>query len=431
MSTYIDIARRQEAHPDFATVGEAEGIDVHQVIKEVASGSLVLVPGRRATKPVALGRSVRSKVLCNMGTSSESPDIALEIKKARMAVEHGAALVCDQSVGRCVSDNRKLLVQGANVPIAAVPLYQNVDDAVRAGGEPLGFGDDDVLAVFEEQVANGVTMPGFHSMSLSVAKVVGASTRLMPLVSRGAGLMFEWLKRTGRENPYFERFDVVLEVARSHNVPITFVSSVRAGTVVDGFDSVQEFEWQFLRPFIEAAHRTGVSVVVDGLGHMPIDHIGPAVRRFKQLCGEVPLGVLGPAVTDRALGHEHVANAIGTAVAVWSGANYCNACYPTEHLGLPELEDIPSGIGASVIATHAGDLGREGLKERLIPGERTMSTARQKNQWGVMLHHALEQVEARKTFERVGKGNKDGSGCSICGELCPYVVTGKAKPSAS
>ena len=428
MPTYIKLAKQSQIHPDFTRISEREGIEIHRILDEIASGRLVIVPGIRDTKPVALGRIVCSKVLCNIGTSSVSPDIDLEIEKAKIAIEHGAKIVCDQSVGRNVGENRKKLIGNISVPIAAVPLYQNVDDSLKNRGEPLAFTEEEVLTVFEEQISQGVTMPGFHSMSFEIVEMLKSNERLMPLVSRGAGLMYEWIKKNHKENPYFDMFDDVLKIVGKNNVPLTFVSSLRSGTVVDGYDFAQKAEWEILKTYVSKAKKANVSVMVDGLGHMSMDEIGPAVKKFKKICGEVPLGVLGPAVTDRALGHEHVANAIGTAVAVWNGANYCNACYPTEHLGLPEIQDIPPGIGAAVIATYAGDLARDELKERLLEKERLMSEARQKNRWGAMLHNAIEKVEALKTFERVGRKNKDGSSCSICGELCPFVVTGKVKP---
>jgi phosphomethylpyrimidine synthase len=264
-------------------------------------------------------------------------------------------------------------------------------------------------------------------MSSEIINQLENSDRLMPIVSRGGGIMHEWIKRHGKQNPYLEHFDRILAVARKHNVPITFVSSLRSGTVVDGFDKLQEYEWAMLSEYIKEAHSKKVSVIVDGLGHITIDQIPLAVNKFKELCYGIPLGVLGPAVTDRGLGHEHVVNAIGTSIAVWSGANYCNACYRTEHLGLPELQDISEGIGAAVIATYSGDLAREQKKSSLVEEEWKMSAARKKNQWGIMLHGALDNKEALKTFQRVGKKNVDGKGCSICGDLCPFVITGQVK----
>ncbi len=428
MPTYMEMARIHRSHRDVLLVAEQEGVDTSELLNAVASGSVVIVPGRREVAPVGIGHLLGAKVLCNLGTSSSSPDIDLEIEKARIAVDHGAKIVCDQSVGPNLGANRARLIDSIGVPIAAIPLYQNVENALTERGDPLAFTSKEVIDVFEQQILNGVTMPGLHTMSRAIVRSLGESKRIMHLVSRGGGLMHQWIVKKQEENPYLSKYDEVLRIAKENNVPLTFVCSLRSGTVVDGCDSEQIREWKSLVELIRRARKAGVSILVDGLGHMTMDEIGPAVRSFKRICGEIPLGVLGPAVTDRALGHEHVANAIGTAMAVWSGANYCNACYPTEHLGLPEVQDIPSGIGAALIATYAGDLARHDHRRRLLQKELVMSDARRKNRWGLMLDGAIEKVEAQRTFARVGAKNKDGAGCSICGELCPFVIAGKSTP---
>jgi phosphomethylpyrimidine synthase len=422
VKTYMELAREGGSAPEFVAIADAEGISMADLSEAVGVGRVAIVPNRASGRPVALGAAVRSKVFCNFGTSSASPSMAEEIQKARIAVDAGAAILCDQSVGQDIAVNRKALISSTAVPIAAVPLYQNVDESRHRYNHPLGFPAVDVLRVFEEQIEAGVSAPGIHSMTRDLAEMLESSGRLIPVVSRGGALMHEWMKKHHQENPYFAEFAQVLEIVRRHNVPLTFVCSVRSGTVCDGLDSAQGYEWSMLREYIREAHLRGVSVVVDGLGHMAIDQIPRAVERFKELCYGVPLGALGPAVTDRGLGHEHLVHAIGTAVAVWSGANYCNACYRTEHLGLPEIQDIREGIMSSVIAVYSGDLARSDRNKGLLAEEKAMSLARRENQWGVMLHHAIDCEEANLTFQRVGKDNREGEGCSICGDLCPFVV---------
>lgn len=424
MATYLELAKLGVPFPELESVASMEEVDPASLMESVSTGRVVIVPSR-GKKVVALGHGVRTKVLCNFGTSSSSPDVEAEIEKARIAVDNGAAIICDQSVGDCVAANRARIVGALDVPIAAVPLYQNADEARTANGDPLSFDAESVVKVFIQQVRDGVTMPGFHTMTAELAAGLKGSDRLMPVVSRGAGILMEWIRRTGKENPYLDRFDDILDCCRDMNVPLTLISSVRSGTVVDGFDKWQTAEWKIMHNLVRRAWEAGVSMLADGLGHMSIDEIGPAVKGFKTTCGDIPLGVLGPTTTDRGLGHEHVVNAIGTATAVMNGANYVNACYRTEHLGLPQIDDISEGIRTAYIAVHCGDLGRSDLKGRLMLEERKISTARAKAQWGLQLQAALDPVMARTTFARVGAKNKEGEGCSICGDLCPFVTTGQ------
>jgi phosphomethylpyrimidine synthase len=427
----MELAKKKEIHDDFLKISRSEGIDIQDIMREVASGHLVIIPNYSKGAPIALGKIVRSKVLCNFGTSSFCQDIDVEIEKVKIAIQRHASFVCDQSVGDHVYEHRKKLIAAIEVPIASIPLYQNVEESRSKKGDPLAFTTDEVLEVFERQIESGVTAPGIHTMNKELAKnYLDGAQRLMPIVSRGGGIINAWIKRYNAENPYLQHFDKILKIAKRYNVPLTFVTACRSGTVVDGFDECQKTEWKMLRSYIKMAHEEGVSIIVDGLGHMAMDQIPDAIKTLKEICYGVPLGVLGPAVTDRGLGHEHIVNAIGTAVAVWHGANYCNACYCTEHLGLPELQDIASGIAASLVATNIGDLARNEMKSTLLKEEMKISQARKNNRWGIMLECALDKEEAKITFNRVGQKNKDGQGCSICGDLCPFVITGQVQNKA-
>jgi phosphomethylpyrimidine synthase len=423
MTTYLEAARNNVVMDDFVTISNQEQVCIETVMQEVAAGRAVIIPNRGGGSPIIYGAEFRSKVLCNIGTSSKSPGMQGEIEKARIALDKGASIICDQSVGDDVGLKRRQLVEAIKVPIASVPFYQNVEEARARSGDPLGFNPDEIIEVFERQIAEGVSAPGIPAMNRYMKEVVDTSGRLMPVVSRGAGILLQWMRNNDTENPYFEYYEEVLAIARKYNVPITFVSGVRSGTVVDGFDECQRLEWQMLADYINKAHSAGVPVIVDGLGHMTIDQIPVAVEYFKKHCYEIPMGALGPASSDRGLGQEHIVNAIGTAVAVWSGVNYVNACYRTEHLGLPETQDIPEGIATAVMACYTGDLAREKTKARLMTAEREMSTARKNNQWGLQLKYAIDKEQAIATYKRVGAENKTGEGCNICGDLCPFVVT--------
>jgi phosphomethylpyrimidine synthase len=423
----MEAARKGQTTPEMERVAAAEGVKLEDVVAHVAAGTVVIVPGRNGTPPVALGDLVRSKVLCNLGTSVRSPEIEFEAAKARSAVARGGAVICDQSVGPNVAVGRARLLKEVPVPFAAVPLYQNAETARRERENPLAFEAQEVIRVFDEQVCQGITAPGIHTMTRELREKIRQSRRVMPLVSRGGSILAYWMDVKRRESPYIEYYDEVLNICAAHGVPLTLICSCRAGCIEDGFDSLQEFEMGIVAGLVKRAHARGVGAIADGLGHMSMDQIPGAVAYFKRTCGGIPLGVMGPATTDRGLAHEHVVNAIGTALAVQHGANYCNACARTEHLGLPEPSDIPDAIGAAVIATYAGDLARGKYRELDLE----MAKARKQNAWGVQLSMALDGVGARETFKRVGSDNKHGEGCSICGDLCPFTIESFAQPQAA
>jgi phosphomethylpyrimidine synthase len=422
--TQMQVARTGKTTLAMESIATSEHVPLEQLRSDVAAGLTVIVPSRGSAPAVALGDLVRSKVLCNLGTSVTSPSVEPEIGKAKLAVSHGASLICDQSVGPNVESHRARLLQAVPVPLAAVPLYQNAEAARRQHGNPLAFSSDDVVRVFASQVEHGITAPAFHTMTRSLHDRLKKASRVIPIVSRGGGILASWMDRTGLENPYVERFHEVLAICVANDVPLTFVCSCRSGCIADGFDALQQAELEIVAGFVSEAHLHGVGVFLDGLGHMSMDQIPSAVLYCKRTCGGVPLGVMGPATTDRGLGHEHVVNAIGTAIAVQHGANYCNACARTEHLGLPEVVDIPDAIGAAVIATYAGDLARGRFKSIDLD----MAIARGQNAWGTQLDLALDTTMARETFRRVGANNKHGEGCSICGDLCPFTVKSFVAP---
>jgi len=398
---------------------ETGEISKGNLIKKIANGIITIIPNRGHFKPIALGDGLRSKILCNLGTSTDFFDINKVIKIAQIAVKYGASIICDQSSGPNLSINRKRLLNAIKLPLASIPLYQNTEESLRVNGDPLSFNSRDVIEIFREQVEHGISAPGFHPVSKELIQRIDTSNRVIPYVSRGGTILSTWIKRTGEENPYLTYFDEILEICIQNDIPLTFVCATRSGCLADGYDDIQKLEWKMIGILIEKAHNNNVSTIVDGVGHLRIDRIPIAINTLKKMTHNVPIGVMGPATTDRALGYEHIAHAIGAAVAIQHGANYSQACCRTEHIGLPELSDVIESLGAYKIATYVGDLSRFQHLENL---DREMSIARCKNQWGYQLDLAIEPIKARETFERVGQKNSKTEGCSICGKLCSFII---------
>lgn len=414
-------AIRYISKAEMKDISQSEEVDLNLLQSELSKGHVVIVPGLGTTKPVALGSLVSSKVLCNIGTSIESPNIDLEITKANEAISRGASIICDQSVGPNVSENRIKLIESIDRPVAAIPLYQNAEMARRNKGNPLKFDADELILTFEETLKQGITAPGIHTMTRDILEVAKYSPRIIRTVSRGGTILSQWIENNDCENPYIQYFDDLLNICSRFDVPLTLVCSTRSGAIHDGFDRVQKAEFSFLSDLVDRAHSFGIGIIIDGLGHIPMDEIPEAISFAKKTCKGVPIGVMGPVVIDRGLGYEHIVNSIGTAIAVQHGANYCNACSRTEHIGLPTEEDIPDAIGSALIATYAGDISRNKYRDKDL----AMSRARKENAWGIQLSLALEKIGAKETFYRVGKHNKEGESCSICGDLCPFTLNTK------
>ncbi|KKL26847.1 hypothetical protein LCGC14_2391130, partial [marine sediment metagenome] len=184
-------------------------------------------------------------------------------------------------------------------------------------------------------------------------------------------------------------------------------------------DDVQISEWKLIGKLVERAHNKNVSVIVDGIGHLRIDKIPRAVEKLKQLTYNIPIGVMGPAITDRGLGYEHIPHVIGATIAILNGANYCQACCRTEHIGLPERKDVVEALRTYKIAIYSADLAKIPSLQNL---DNQISKARCKSEWGKQLDLAINTHIAKKTFQRVGQKNPEKKGCSICGDLCPFKI---------
>jgi len=319
---------------------------------------------------------------------------------------------------------RKRLLKATVLPIASIPLYQNAEESLRTRKNPLEFSAEDVIKTFESQVQQGVSAPGIHPITIDLIEEIENSSRIIPYVSRGGTILSAWIKKNDEENPYIEYFDQILDICVIYDIPLTFVCATRSGCLADGLDAVQISEWKFIGSLIKKAHKRNVSVMVDGIGHLRMDRIPEAMTLFKELTLGVPIGVMGPAITDRALGVEHIAHVIGATTAVQNGANYCQVCCRTEHIGIPEYSDVIEALTTYKVAIHAADVAK---LPHLLYEENQISKARLKNQWGEQLSLAVAPEIAKKTFNRVGPKNPREKGCSICGELCPFKIAQSTK----
>jgi len=415
----MELAKKKRITPEMRSILKNEFIHEKQLILRLKKGIIVIIPNRGNSDSIAFGDGLRSKILCNLGTSTESPEIQKIIEIAKITAKFGANIICDQSTGPDLALNRQKLLKEITLPLASIPLYQNAEISIAKYKDPIAFKSNDVIKTFLEQVKTGISAPGFHPVSKELVQIIEKSKRVMPYVSRGGTILSLWIKRNNEENPYLTYFDEILEICTEFDVPITFVSATRSGCLADGFDDVQKFEWKLIRRLIKRAHSKNVSVIVDGIGHLRIDQIPRAVKTIKKITFNVPLGVMGPATTDRALGYEHISHAIGASVAIQYGANYCQACCRTEHLGLPELPDVIEALSTYKIATYIGDLSRIPHLNSL---DRKISIARKRNEWGSQLKLAIEPIKALEVFKRVGPKNPRSKGCAICGDLCPFIL---------
>lgn len=402
------------------TVAKGEGIPVAPLRRTTAKG-LVVIPASRNhknLKPIGIGQGLRVKVNANIGTSPTKSDLRAELKKLRVALGAGADTVMDLSTGGDVDRIRKSILEECDVPLGTVPIYQA---AIEAGGvEKMDI--DIYLKVFEKHARDGVDFATVHAgVTQKAFPLLGK--RVMGCVSRGGSFLLAWMQHRRKESFIYEHFDKVLEVAREYDVTLSLGDGLRPGCIADATDEAQIQELKILGKLAKRAREAGVQVMIEGPGHIPLNEIEKNVELEKRYCDNAPFYVLGPLPTDIAAGYDHLACAIGGALAAWKGADFLCYVTPKEHVGLPDIDDVREGIIAARIAAHIADIAK-GNREALSR-DYEMAEARGKVDWGKMIKYAIDPrrlTDLRREECLKNPKLERAKYCSMCGPFCVFKI---------
>jgi len=366
-------------------------------------------------RPVGIGRGLRTKVNANIGTSTDASNIDDEIEKAKVAVQAGADAIMDLSTGGNLSEIRHAIMREVPVLIGTVPIYQAAIDAIQSKGGLIKMTEDDLFHVIEMQAEEGVDFFTVHcGVTLHSIERLKREGRLTNIVSRGGSFLATWMIANEQENPLYSQFERLLDIAEAFDITLSLGDGLRPGALADATDRAQIDELITLGELTQEAWNRGVQVMVEGPGHVPIHQIVMNIEIQKRLCHNAPFYVLGPLVSDVAPGYDHITAAIGGAVAASAGADFLCYVTPSEHLKLPDLEEVRKGVIASRIAAHAGDVGKS------VPGamnwEVEMAKARRSLDWPRQFELAIDPDYA-KALRESGAPVSDAV-CSMCGEYC-------------
>ncbi len=423
--TQMALAKKGIITEEVSICAKAEGIDAGIIAERVAEGTVIVTKNRHhtSTKPLAIGRGLKTKINANVGTSKDCVDGEEELKKVRAAIEAGADTIMDLSTGGNLKEIKKSIIEASNVPVGTVPIYQTAIEAVEKRGKPIvEMSKDDLFQTIEEEGEAGVDFITVHCgvtrESLSRIKQEG---RLMDIVSRGGSFMVGWMIFNDKENPLYEDFDRLLEVAKSFDMVLSLGDGFRPGCLADATDRGQIQELIILGELTQRAWEQDVQVMIEGPGHVPINQIEANVLLEKRLCHGAPFYVLGPLVTDIAPGYDHVTSAIGGAIAASAGADFLCYVTPSEHLRLPSVEDVREGVITAKIAAHAADIAK-GVKGALQM-DIEMAKYRKKLDWDGQFSCALDIKKAKKFRE--SRHLEDSEVCSMCGDYCAIKILGE------
>jgi len=367
---------------------------------------------------MGIGAGLRTKVNANIGTSGDFSSLEDERIKMQAVLDCGCDAVMDLSTGGDVTAIRRALLAQATLPFGNVPVYEMMVDAPRQGTPFVSLTPERMFAYLRRQAEDGVDFMTVHAgLTRKAIAKLRKRPRLAGIVSRGGSMLTAWMLHNDRENPFFERFDELLAVAREFDVTLSLGDGLRPGCLADGSDWAQFEELLTLGELVQRSRAAGVQAMVEGPGHLPLPQVEMNMRLQKEVCLGAPFYVLGPVVTDIAPGYDHVTAAIGSAVAGAAGADFLCYVTPAEHLGLPDVQDVRDGIMASRIAAHVADIakGLPGALER----DRLMAAARRRLDWAGQEALSLDPQKFRQVRERRATRS---DACSMCGDYCVYTV---------
>ncbi len=418
--TLVEAAKKRKITAEMSAVAKDEGVSAEFVRSGVADGTIV-IPRNNQRKMSAgkwqlrgVGRGLRVKVNANIGSSPDSTGVLKEKKKLNAALKAKADAVMDLSTGGDLRKIRKMVLDNSTVPVGNVPIYETVCDLFRRGKSLKDMDPDKLLRTIEDNARQGVDFITVHcGVTREVVRTLKQSKRITGIVSRGGAFLAEWIISNNRENPLYENFSDLLDICHKYDVTLSLGDGLRPGCLADATDASQIAELSVLGKLTKMARDRAVQVMVEGPGHVPINQIEANVLLQKRLCHDAPFYVLGPLVTDIAAGYDHITCAIGGAVAGAAGADFLCYVTPSEHLGLPEADDVYSGVIATRIAAHAADIAR-GVKGALET-DTELSKARKKFDWKKQEKLALDPERFR--IQRK-KSKSQSEACTMCGRYC-------------
>jgi len=408
-------ARHGVATGEIKKVARDEGKSTEQIVKALAGGRVVIPRNVKHENVDAkgIGEGLRTKINANVGTSPDYAKVDEEVEKAKIAVKYGADTVMDLSVGGDIDWVRRHIIQAVKVPIGTVPIYQAGIEAAK-WGSVVDMSSDDIFNAIRKHVEDGVDFVTVHcGVTKAAVDALRRSGRLVDVVSRGGSFLAAWIIHNEKENPLYSEFDYLLELAREFDLTLSLGDGMRPGCLVDASDRAQFQELLTLGELVERAWAKDVQVMVEGPGHLPLDHIEANVKLEKTICKGAPFYVLGPIVTDIAPGYDHIVGAIGGALAAWAGADFL--CYVTgsEHVCLPAIEDVKEGVIAAKIAAHVADV----VKGIDVDRDIAMSRARKELNWEKQFELAIDPEKARELRQK-RPPLLDPSVCAMCGKFC-------------
>lgn len=422
--TRIELAKKGIITDEMKVVALAEGISPERLASDIAEGITVITRNKiHDIAPLGIGKGLRTKINANIGTSKDKVSYDEEIKKLDVIVQYGADAVMDLSTGGDIKGLRNALIKRSPIAVGTVPIYEAVVRAVEEHGHIAKMRPDDLFDVIEDHAKEGVDFITVHcGVTLKAIERLRKDRRILDVVSRGGAFLLEWMIYNDKENPLYEQFDRLLEIAKRYDLTLSLGDGLRPGCLSDATDRSQLEELVTLGELRDRALSEGIQTIIEGPGHVPLNQVELNIKIQKEICKGAPFYVLGPLVTDIAMGYDHIAAAIGGAIAGAAGADFLCYVTPAEHIRLPNIDDVKEGVIASKIAAHAADIAKG------VPGaiekDKKMAKYRKNLDWEGQASLSLDPERVRNWRSQVPPTLSEV--CSMCGEFCAIKTVERA-----
>ena len=411
--TQLAYARAGVITPEMEFVALRESVAPEFVRAEVAAGRAIIPANinHPESEPMIIGRNFLVKINANIGNSAVSSGMVEEVDKMVWAIRWGADTVMDLSTGKNIREIREWILRNAPVPIGTVPIYEALEK-VDGVAEDLSW--DVFRDTLIEQAEQGVDYFTIHA-GVRLHYVPLTANRVTGIVSRGGSIIAKWCLAHHRESFLYEHFDEICDICRAYDVSFSLGDGLRPGSIADANDAAQFAELETLGELTHVAWARDCQVMIEGPGHVPMHKIKENMEKQLAHCSEAPFYTLGPLTTDIAPGYDHITSAIGAAMIGWFGTAMLCYVTPKEHLGLPDRNDVKTGVITYKIAAHAADLakGHPAAQTR----DDAVSRARFDFRWEDQFNLALDPETARAFHDQTlpKEAHKTAHFCSMCG----------------
>lgn len=422
--TRIELAKKGIVTDEFKEVVSCESISAERLAMDIAEG-LTVIPRniKHNIKPIGIGKGLRTKVNVNIGTSKDRVSFDEEMEKLDVLIKHGADTVMDLSTGGNMRDFLRAILRKSPISVGTVPIYEAAVRAAENYGTITKMTPDSIFKVIEEHAEECVDFVTVHcGLTTKAIERLKGEGRVLDIVSRGGSFLLEWMIYNGRENPLYEYYDRLLEIAKKYDLTLSLGDGLRPGCIEDATDRSQIEELLTISELRDRALEAGVQAIIEGPGHVPLNQIELNVKLQKEICKGAPFYVLGPLVTDIAMGYDHIAAAIGGAIAAAAGADFLCYVTPAEHIRLPNVEDVREGLIALKIAAHAADIAK-GIPSA-IELDKKMAGYRKNLDWEGQISLSFYPEKVRKWRQEVPPSESEV--CSMCGEFCAIKTVKQA-----